>query len=324
MPARMAERDTPGLAALGWSSFFAAQQRELAPETLPARVSAVTRRTFTLRTADATRTVRLQDAGALDEMPAVGDWLLCDPTTGDPRYPIQRKNVLRRRRSGSAHGTQILLANFEHVALVTSANQEFSESRLERGLVLAAQSGATPLVVLTKVDLCEDIGRFRQRLARIPALPLTFELDARSDASVGLLADHLRLGETLALLGSSGVGKSTLLNTLVGFRRQATQPIRASDSKGRHTTVNRTLISLPSGALVVDNPGVRELGIVGARAAVAAVFADVAALAARCRFNDCQHQAEPNCAVQNALQEGTLDQRRFNNFVKLTAEAAMS
>ena len=266
----------------------------------------------------------MRDVPQLDETPTTGDWLLCDKNTHLPVQLLNRKNQLQRRRSGRDPGAQTMLANFERVFLVVSANQNFNESRLERGLVLAAQSEVEATIVLTKIDQCSDLDSFRNRLHQIPLLPRVFEIDARDASSCAGLALQLQAGETTALLGSSGVGKSTLINTLIGERRLATQATRMQDAKGRHTTVRRTLIQLPSGAIVVDNPGVRELGIVDAEHAVALVFRDISDLASECRFNNCQHNAEPDCAVLYALNQGLLSHRRFNNYAKLLIEAKPS
>ena len=257
----------------------------------------------------------------LDELPTTGDWLIYDTNSHEPVQILKRKNVLRRRRSGHDHGAQIMLANFERVFLIVSANQNFNESRLERGMVLAEQSGVKATIILTKIDLCGNMPSFRERLHQIPLLPDVREVDSRDARSCQALDPFLLPGETIALLGSSGVGKSTLINTLVGEKLQETQAIRDQDAKGRHTTTRRTLIQLPSGAIVVDNPGVRELGFVGGEDAVASVFGDISALATQCRFSNCEHGAEPDCAIQHALSQGALSQRRFNNYVKLRQEA---
>ena len=229
--------------------------------------------------------------------------------------------MLKRRRSGKGQRIQPMLANFERVFLVVSFNQNFNESRIERGLVLAAQCAVEPVVVATKIDTCKEPASFRERLNRIPSLPAVHEIDARNRDSCKSLSSYLTRGETIALLGSSGVGKSTLINTLTETNQEATQAIREQDGKGRHTTVRRTLVQLPSGAIVVDNPGVRELGIVNAENAVASVFSDIVNVGGRCRFHNCQHDVEPNCAVRHALQTGELDQRRFSNYAKLRVEA---
>lgn len=310
------------LRSWGWSSFFQSQIDDLNIDGEPARIVSASRQTFNLRSADSTFTLRLRQTRHLSQRPTTGDWLLCDPNNHEPLALLERKNWLQRRRSGHAPRPQLMLANFEHIFLVTSANQDFNESRLERGLVLAAQSGVKATIVLTKVDQCDDATTFRDRLATMHGSPTFHAIDARDTTSCQRLGQLQHSGQTTALLGSSGVGKSTLINTLIGQHAQATQPIRERDAKGRHTTVRRTLIQLPSGGLVVDNPGVRELGVFEAEAAVAQVFDDIVTLATKCRFSNCQHAEEPGCAVRAALQTGDLDRRRFDNYMKLRLEAS--
>ncbi|MYD44631.1 MAG: ribosome small subunit-dependent GTPase A [Gammaproteobacteria bacterium] len=309
------------LDAWGWTSFFSQQHEEIDRSTIPARVITTSRSSVSIIANDAVHSIPLRAAPKLKRMPAVGDWLLCQPSSLEPTHQLIRKNVLRRRRSGSDHRAQDMLANFEQIMLITSANRDFNESRLERGLVLVEQSGVKALVLLTKVDLATDLQEFRERLEAIPSMPPVIELDAREPASAQALAGYLHFGETTALVGSSGVGKSTLVNSLLGSTRQSTQAIREQDARGRHTTTQRELIALPSGAIIVDNPGVRELGVLNASNAVASVFEDIESLARACRFSDCEHQSEPDCKVQISLQAGELSRRRFDNYLKLRQEA---
>lgn len=321
MANRVSEAHAKVLASFGWTPFFDDQISDRSGKLEPARVISVSRQSFEILSTTTRRNVRIRDVPQLAEIPTPGDWLMCDATTHEPVQVLKRKNVLRRRRSGHERGAQTMLANFERIFLVVSANQNFNESRLERGMVLAAQSGVEATIVLTKIDLCANLKPFRERLDQIPLRPQVHEVDARDVRFCQGLESLLHSGETVALLGSSGVGKSSLINTFLGEARLATQAIRDQDAKGRHTTTRRMLIQIPSGAMVVDNPGVRELGIVDGEDAVMSVFGDISALAAQCRFNNCEHTSEPGCAVQLALRQDHLTQRRFENYVRLLHEA---
>lgn len=214
-----------------------------------------------------------------------------------------------------------MVANFDHLFIVTSANQNFSESRLERGLVLASQGNVRATIVVTKSDLCAELASYQDRATNMVALPECHWINAKDHVQCQNLLEHVVFGQTIALIGSSGVGKSTLINSLTGTTKQATQSVRDKDSKGRHTTVSRSLIQLPTGSLIVDNPGIREIGVFDAQNAVAEVFQDIETLASGCRFANCRHENEPECAIKSALNSGALNRRRFENYQNLLEES---
>jgi ribosome biogenesis GTPase / thiamine phosphate phosphatase len=252
--------------------------------------------------------------------PAVGDWLLIDPITHRFRAVLPRKSVFMRRAAGTDARPQLIAANVDTLLIVTSANQDFNVARIERYLALAHESEVTPVVLITKADLCEDPHDYVARaVALMPGL-MAEAIDARDPNLVKILKPWLGAGQTLAVLGSSGVGKSTIVNTLMGDSVQSTQGIREDDAKGRHTTTGRSLHRLATGAWLMDTPGMRELQIIDVAQGIGAVFADVAALEAQCRYSDCTHAAEPDCAIRAALESGDLDASRLKRYQKLQRE----
>jgi ribosome biogenesis GTPase len=231
---------------------------------------------------------------------------------------LTRKSVFVRKVAGTTSETQVIAANIDTVFICMSLNNDFNLRRLERYLSIAWDSGATPVVVLTKADLCEDIGARLKDIA-----PLTLGVDVLVTTSMSgdghlSLQSYLSSGRTVAFIGSSGVGKSTLINRLLGENVLATNEIR-NDDKGRHTTTRRELVVLPEGGAVIDTPGMRELGIINAD--LAKTFADIDELASKCRFRDCTHGSEPHCAVQKAISDGILPAERLESYNKLKKEA---
>lgn len=256
--------------------------------------------------------------------PAVGDWvaLSVDPVerTGNIEAILPRRTAFVRRAAHSVHTSQVVAANVDVVFVVTSLNADLNPRRIERYLAAASQSGAKPVLVLTKSDLCADP---QARVSEIAAVAAGFPIvvvSARDDVGLDLLLAHVRKGETCVLVGSSGVGKSTLVNAFLGAERMATHAVREGDDQGRHTTSHRELVLLSNGALIMDTPGMRELGLIDADEGVSAAFEDIEQLAGRCRFNDCAHANEPDCAIRDALESGLLDPARWANFQKLGLE----
>lgn len=254
-----------------------------------------------------------------------GDWVALDPEGGDPRYVrtlLPRRTAFVRSTSSQRSEAQILAANVDHALIAVSLAVELDLGRVERFLALAWESGATPLVVLTKADLVDDPTTLGHLLADTEASAPGVQVLAVSAATgegVDVLAASLA-GGTAVLLGQSGAGKSTLANALVGEEAQEVQATRDADGKGRHTTTTRNLLVLPWGGVLIDTPGLRGVGLWDAEGGVAQAFAEIEALAAECRFHDCAHQAEPHCAVLAAVADGTLPERRLESYRKLLRE----
>lgn len=314
------------LARLGWSAFFEQQRAALVEPVEPARVVAAgggAHQVLTSRGPQrATVSGRLlhlaEDASAL---PTVGDWVGLRPgAEGLIVHRFERRTCLVRKQAGRRVEAQVLAANVDAVLVVSSLNTDFNPRRLERYLAIVLESGARPVFVLNKADLCAAPGRFLEAVHAIaPDAPVAL-VSALEGGGLGDLRAHVREGETAALVGSSGVGKSTIANRLLGAAALREGAIREHDERGRHTTSHRELFLLPGGGLLVDTPGIRELAPWSPGEDGPAGFGDIAALAESCRFRDCAHAGEPGCAVVHALEEGTLDEARVQGFHKLEAE----
>jgi len=260
------------------------------------------------------------------DYPAVGDWVVISARPEEQKATIHavlpRKSKFSRKVAGQTTEEQIVASNVDTIFLVNALNADFNVRRIERYILSAWESGANPVIVLSKADLCEDI---EEKIAEvetvafgIPILPISAEKNIGLDQ----LAPYVYEGQTVALLGSSGVGKSTLTNTLIGHQKQQVKEIREGDDRGRHTTTHRELIVLDQGGILIDTPGMRELQLWEADEGLSQSFSDIESLAEQCKFRDCRHKKEPGCAVQQAISDGTLDMDRYNSYVKLQKELA--
>ena len=314
----------------GWNPFFEAQRRSaesLAPRARPLRYARIVeeQRGLYRIAGDAEGWVEVSgrfrhDAAGAADFPAVGDWVGVEG--GVIHLRLERRGTVSRAAAGRAVEEQVIAANVDTIFLVTALTQDLNTRRLERYLTMVWDAGAVPVVVLNKADLCEDpVAACESVRARLPMIDVV-ALSALANAGVDALAPYLRPAQTVALLGSSGVGKSTLVNRLLGADTLRVGAISDSDGKGRHTTTSRQLVELPGGALLIDTPGMRELQPWGDESSVAAAFDDITALASACRFTDCAHHAEPGCAVRDAVERGRLDADRLEHFRRLGREAA--
>jgi ribosome biogenesis GTPase / thiamine phosphate phosphatase len=322
------------LADFGWNDRLAAQFEGVAPpDTRPARVLAEHRGSYVLATAagetDGVVSGRFRhDASSAEDFPAVGDWVAVDLTEGGAdesvviRAVLPRSTRFLRPGRGDIPGAQVVAANVDVVLVVAGLDHDFNLRRLERYVTLAFSSGAEPVIVLNKADVCDDVAaRTADVVSVAPGVPIRV-LSARGGTGLESLTPLLEPGKTVALLGSSGVGKSTIVNAILGYERQATSEVRGDDARGRHTTTMRELLVTPSGALLIDSPGIRSVGMWDADEGLSDAFADVEAFAKTCRFSDCGHGNEPGCGVQAAISNGSLPRARLESQQKLEREWA--
>jgi ribosome biogenesis GTPase len=313
------ERQLPPLETLGWQPFFAQQiSLDELTETPPVRIVEVHRNAFHIVGEDIDETIPSQPDAT------VGDWLLLDREHPKSSRVLERKSLVKRRAPGTEQQVQLIAANIDTAFIVSSCNQDFNIARLERYIALSFLADITPVIVLTKADLVSAPQDYVDEARTISELVSVVTLDARGDQPKVKLAEWCKPGQTMAFLGSSGVGKSTLINALVGTQSIETQTIREGDAKGRHTTTSRQLHFVPGDCLVLDTPGMRELQLTDAASGIDEVFADLHDLSTQCRFSDCQHMSEPGCAVLKAIEKGEIGEARLGRWRKLTAEEAFN
>ncbi|MDP5033227.1 MAG: ribosome small subunit-dependent GTPase A [Paraglaciecola sp.] len=313
------------LKELGWRPML---QQQLSLEELEcgyaARVSAVFRDRIELKTLD--NELSLPITGILAsadpiERPTTGDWLWLENHSNKALKLFERLNVLQRTAAGSEAKSQLIAVNIDTLFIVSSCNQDFNVSRIERYLTLVLAAHIPAVIVLTKTDLCADADSYAEQAQAIHHDVPVIKVNALTDDIGQAFSYWTGVGQTIAFLGSSGVGKSTLTNALLGQQIQDTAGIREDDAKGRHTTTGRSLFAMPNGGWVLDTPGMRELRLNDDLSGVAEVFDDIEALQKQCKFNNCRHEDDQGCAIQAALEAGTLELRRWQNYQKLHREA---
>ena len=315
------DQSAVSLASLGWSAFFYEQLEHREAELTPMRIGSVHRDRVTAVSERGPVRLELSSQSNTTDF-AVGDWVLVDPDTHMLVRRLNRRMLLQRKTEGG-RPTQLIAANVDTLLIVTSCNDDFNPARLERYLALANEAGATPVIVLTKIDQTADAASYLRQAEALQRGLNVVLLNAKAPEATLTLASWCSPGQTVALVGSSGVGKSTLLNTLSKTSledAQSTAPIREADAKGRHTTTSRSLHAIAGGGWVIDTPGMRTLHVSDATAGLDILFAEIVSLASGCRFRDCTHDHEPGCAVQRAAANGTLDPARLGRWRKLTAE----
>jgi ribosome biogenesis GTPase len=316
----------PSVKLLGLGLDFHFQQQlgfDDAETVVPVRIMNVQRSGCRLMGDNINKHVELS-GGEFDLNITVGDWALFDTVTQRLLRRLERKSVFKRRAPGSDRREQLIAANIDTLFIVSSCNDDFNEARLERYLAIAREAQVMPVIILTKADLIDNAHEFVHKASRLASGVQVETVNALDGDTLSCLEPWLKSGQTIALLGSSGVGKSTLTNTLLGLQEIATQSIRQDDAKGRHTTTSRSMHQMPGGAWLLDTPGMRELQLVDVKSGLDDVFEEISTLARDCRFADCGHTNEPGCKILAAIEAGKIDKDRFYRWCKLAREEAIN
>jgi len=311
---------TFSLSQMGWNAFFQQQiSLEQWQEYQVARVVTQHRSQFEVMTQTSAK-LTIPINKAMDDI-TVGDWLLLDENNKFVQT-LTRFSLFSRKSSGSKVALQLIAANVNTVFIVCSLNENFNLNRIERYLAIAKEAEVEPVIVLTKLDCCENPDEYISKIKALDVMLMVEAVNALDRSSVRSLEPWCSTGKTVAFLGSSGVGKSTLINTLLASNEQITAAARADDNRGRHTTTTRSLHLMSAGALLLDTPGMRELQLVDCEKGINNTFIDISNLSMHCQFSNCQHESEPGCAIQAAIASGELETRRLDNFQKLMQEQA--
>jgi ribosome biogenesis GTPase len=320
------------LSQLGWDSFFEEQFKQVKiPNSIPARIASESRDLYKVYSEHGELAAKISGkmrylAGEEGQLPAVGDWVVIVPQVNEKsaiiHAMIPRKSRFSRKVAGEETKEQVVAANVDTVFIVSGLDggRNLNLRRIERYLTLAWNSGASPVIVLNKTDLCPDLKASIDSVETVAMGVPVHALSARERSGLDELAQYLKNGKTAAFLGSSGVGKSSIINALIGAEIQDTGDVRDDDKTGRHTTTRRELILLPEGGMVIDTPGMREIQMWAGEDDLEGAFPDIVTIAERCYYNDCAHDGEPGCAVRDAIESGDLEPARFESFKKLQNE----
>lgn len=313
--------DHPSLAQLGWKAFF---QQQLSLDEYSnlsvGRIIEQHRNNIIAMTPKGQTTLILT---VNSEKVCVGDWVLFDNDNRLVRL-LERQSLFKRKAAGTQVNAQFIAANVDTLIIVCSLNQDFNLNRIERYLAIAHEAGVEAVIALTKADQCNNYEDKQKEVQNLDQFMMVHALNALNKEELKPLEQYCKENKTVAFLGSSGVGKSTLVNGLLGYQALETGSIREDDSKGRHTTTYRSLKLLPQGGILMDTPGMRELQLADCEQGVNETFSEIIELATQCRFNNCGHSSEPGCAIQAAIEKGLLSQRRFSSYQKLIKEQAFN